>query len=101
MSARALARLLPLLLVVLLSAPGLTQTTVPVGYRDHPLQEMYPARSSPVRIRSGAFIGVGAILPPGVTVGERSFVAAGAVVNRDVAPGSLVGGVPARVLQRG
>jgi acetyltransferase-like isoleucine patch superfamily enzyme len=75
-------------------------THLNVGYRDHPLQEKYPAMSAPVRIRSGSFIGVGAILLPGVTVGERSFVAAGAVVSRDVAPGSMVAGVPARVMQR-
>jgi acetyltransferase-like isoleucine patch superfamily enzyme len=75
-------------------------THLNVGYRDHPLQERFPARSSPVRIGSGAFIGVGAILLPGITVGDRSFIAAGAVVNRDVAAGSLVGGVPARELKR-
>jgi acetyltransferase-like isoleucine patch superfamily enzyme len=75
-------------------------THLNVGYRDHPLQEKFPARSAPVRVGSGAFIGVGAILLPGVTVGDRSFVAAGAVVSRDVAPGSVVGGVPAREMQQ-
>lgn len=36
----------------------------------------------------------------GVTVGENSIVAAGAVVNRDVPPNSIAAGVPARVIRR-
>jgi maltose O-acetyltransferase len=73
-------------------------THLNVGYRDHPLQERYPARSAPVRVGSGAFIGVGAIILPGVTLGERCFVAAGAVVSRNVPADGLVGGVPAKDL---
>ncbi len=52
----------------------------------------------PVRIRAGADIGVGAVLFPGVTVGNDSMVGAGAVVTRDVPPFSKVAGVPARVI---
>ena len=47
----------------------------------------------------GARVGVGAVLLPGVTVGEEGMVAAGAVVTRDVPPGKLVMGVPARVVR--
>ena len=36
---------------------------------------------------------------PGVTIGDRSIVAAGAVVNRDVPPDVIVGGVPAKVIK--
>ena len=43
--------------------------------------------------------GGGAVLLPGVEVGEEAFVAAGAVVTRDVAPQSLVMGVPARFVR--
>ena len=50
-------------------------------------------------IRRGARIGGGAILCPGIEVGEEAFVGAGAVVTKDVPPRSLVVGSPARVLR--
>ncbi len=58
------------------------------------------AQPKPVRIRRGAFLGIGSIILQGVTVGEQSYVAAGAVVTSDVAPRSLVGGNPARIVRR-
>jgi UDP-2-acetamido-3-amino-2,3-dideoxy-glucuronate N-acetyltransferase len=48
------------------------------------------------RLRRACRIGAGAVLLPGVEVGEEAFVGAGAVVTRDVAPRSLVVGSPAR-----
>jgi acetyltransferase-like isoleucine patch superfamily enzyme len=54
----------------------------------------------PVRIESGADVGTGAIILSGVTVGRGSIVGAGAVVTRDVAPFTIVAGVPARFLRR-
>jgi acetyltransferase-like isoleucine patch superfamily enzyme len=50
-------------------------------------------------IRRGARVGGGAILCPGVDVGEEAFVGAGAVVTKDVPPRALVVGNPARVLR--
>jgi len=50
-------------------------------------------------IRRGARIGGGAILCPGVEVGEEAFVGAGAVVTKDVPPRMIVVGNPARVLR--
>ncbi len=52
----------------------------------------------PIRIGADAWIGGGAILLPGVTIGEAALVAAGAVVTRDVAAGTTVAGNPARPL---
>jgi bifunctional N-acetylglucosamine-1-phosphate-uridyltransferase/glucosamine-1-phosphate-acetyltransferase GlmU-like protein len=49
------------------------------------------------RIGEGAMIGIGAVLCPEVSVGAWATVAAGAVVTRDVPPGALAMGVPARV----
>ena len=50
-------------------------------------------------IRRGARVGGGAILCPGVEIGEEAFVGAGAVVTKDVPPRTLVVGNPARVLR--
>jgi len=50
-------------------------------------------------IRRGARIGGGAVLCPGVEIGEEAFVGAGAVVTKDVPPRALVVGNPARVLR--
>jgi acetyltransferase-like isoleucine patch superfamily enzyme len=50
-------------------------------------------------IRRGARVGGGAILCPGVEIGEEAFVGAGAVVVRDVPPRALVVGNPARMLR--
>ncbi len=53
----------------------------------------------PVVIGDDAWIGAGAILLPGVNIGEGAVVGAGAVVNRDVPPWTVVAGVPARVIR--
>jgi len=50
-------------------------------------------------IRRGARVGGGAVLCPGVEIGEEAFVGAGAVVTTDVPPRALVVGNPARVLR--
>src|SRR5439155_26564916 len=50
-------------------------------------------------IRRGARVGGGAVLCPGVEIGEEAFVGAGAVVVRDVPPRTVVVGNPARVLR--
>ena len=50
-------------------------------------------------IRRGARVGVGAVLCPGVEIGAEAFVGAGAVVVKDVPPGVVVVGNPARVLR--
>ena len=52
-----------------------------------------------VTLRRGCRIGGGTVLLPGVEVGEEGFVAAGSVVTRDVAPGTLVMGSPARYVR--
>jgi len=50
-------------------------------------------------LRRGASIGAGAVLLPGITVGERAVVGAGAVVTRDVPAFAIVVGNPARVVR--
>jgi acetyltransferase-like isoleucine patch superfamily enzyme len=58
-----------------------------------------PDTVAPVRIGSNCWIGTNAIILAGVDVGDDSVVAAGAVVTRDVPAGTLVAGVPARVVR--
>lgn len=50
-------------------------------------------------VKKGARVGGGSILLPGVTVAEESFIAAGALVNRDTESGKVYVGVPARTLR--
>lgn len=67
----------------------------------HPLspgdrQSLVPGH---VHIKRNAWIGAGATILPGVTVGENAVVAAGAVVNKDVPDNTIVGGIPAKVIR--
>ncbi len=52
-----------------------------------------------ILIKKNAWIGAGATILPGVTIGENSVVAAGALVNRDVPPNTVVAGIPAKVIK--
>lgn len=52
-----------------------------------------------VHIKKNAWIGAGATILPGVTVGENAVVAAGAVVNKDVPDNTIVGGIPAKIIK--
>jgi len=55
--------------------------------------------TAPVVLQDHVWIGAGAIILPGVTIGRGAVVAAGAIVTHDVPPKTLVGGVPARFLR--
>ncbi len=55
--------------------------------------------TSPIVIRRKAWIGAAATILPGVTIGENAVVAAGAVVSKDVAANTVVGGIPAKFLK--
>lgn len=52
-----------------------------------------------ILIKRNAWIGAGATILPGVTIGENSIVAAGAVVNKDVPDNCIVGGIPAKLIK--
>jgi acetyltransferase-like isoleucine patch superfamily enzyme len=52
-----------------------------------------------VHIKKNAWIGAGATILPGVTIGENAIVAAGAVVSKDVPDNAIVGGVPAKIIK--
>ncbi|WP_029289110.1 DapH/DapD/GlmU-related protein [Pedobacter sp. R20-19] len=53
-----------------------------------------------IHIKKNAWIGANAMILPGVTIGENSVVAAGAVVAKNVDDNTLVGGVPARFIKQ-
>jgi len=69
-----------------------------LSHRDRPILHS-PIEFAPVVIEDDADIGVGAVLLPGVCVGQGAQVAAGAVVTAKVEPYAIVGGVPARLLR--
>jgi acetyltransferase-like isoleucine patch superfamily enzyme len=53
----------------------------------------------PIVVKRNAWIGAAATILPGVTIGENSIVAAGAVVTTDVLPNTIVGGIPAKFIK--
>jgi len=70
--------------------------------RGHPedLPRYGRVEDAPITLEDDVWIGAGAIVLPGVTIGRGSIVAAGAVVTGDVPPLTVVAGVPARELRK-
>lgn len=68
---------------------------------NHPLdpEDRRALITKPIVIKRNAWIGAGATILPGVTVGENAVVAAGAVVSKDVAANTVVGGIPAKFIK--
>lgn len=69
---------------------------------NHPLDPNHRAglEPAPIHLEEDVWIGSGAIVLPGVRLGRGCVVAAGAVVNKDVPPMTVVGGIPAKPLKR-
>ena len=59
-----------------------------------------PIPAAPIRIGDRVWIGAGAMVLKGVTIGDNAVVAAGSVVTRDVPADALVAGVPARLVRK-
>ncbi|SEI41499.1 Acetyltransferase (isoleucine patch superfamily) [Dyadobacter koreensis] len=87
---------------------GITiEDNVMIGPRVNITSENHPLDPSdrealipkPVIICRNAWIGAGATILPGVTIGENAVVAAGAVVSRDVVANTVVAGVPAKLVK--
>jgi UDP-2-acetamido-3-amino-2,3-dideoxy-glucuronate N-acetyltransferase len=62
-----------------------------------PRSKQYPESYAATRVDSGASVGGGAVILPGVRIGRQAMVGAGAVVTRDVPPHAIVRGNPARI----
>ena len=65
---------------------------------DFPHGKQYPGRAAKTVIRRGASIGANATILPGLTIGERAMIGAGAVLTRDAPPNALLLGNPARIV---
>ena len=63
---------------------------------DIPIIDQGYQQPCPVRIERGAWIGAAVVILPGVTIGRNAVVGAGSVVTRDVPPGMVAAGNPAR-----
>lgn len=72
---------------------------ITAGHPLEPSKRRAYVEAKPVVIEKNVWIATGATILGGVTVGENSVVAAGAVVTKDVPPNSFVAGVPARVIR--
>lgn len=67
---------------------------------NHDLYERMVITCKPVRICAHAWIGAGATILPGVTVGRNAVVGAGSIVTRDVPADTIVAGNPARIVRK-
>ena len=72
-------------------------TTYP--FRAYGAGEVEAVSRGPIVVKDDAWIGLGAKILSGVTIGQGAVVAAGAVVVRDVPPYAVVGGVPAKLIR--
>ncbi len=74
---------------------------VTITTREHPVElpRWSVTRDAPITIEDDVWIGAGAVVLPGVTIGRGAVVAAGAVVTVSVDPYTVVGGVPARAIK--
>lgn len=77
----------------------LVAANVQIITNNHDLYERRIITCRPVVLKRGCWIGAGATILPGVTVGENSIVAAASVVTRDVPANTIVAGNPAKFLR--
>ncbi len=76
-------------------APNVTLLTA-----NHDFNDLLILTCKPIVIKNRAWIGEGAKIMPGVTIGKHAVVASGSVVTKDVAPYTLVGGIPAHLIKK-
>lgn len=71
----------------------------PIDYLARRRHDITRIAAAPVRICKDAFVGANTIILKGVTIGERSIIAAGSVVTKDIPADSIAAGVPAKVIK--
>ena len=92
---------------LMMSAGGITiddgamiAANVQLISNNHDLYERQIITCKPVHIGKNAWIGAGATILPGVTVGDNAVVGAASVVTKDVAPDTIVAGNPAKLIKK-
>jgi acetyltransferase-like isoleucine patch superfamily enzyme len=68
---------------------------------NHSILDKPHEESSTIEIGNHVWIGTNSIILKGVVIGDGSAVAAGSLVNKNVPPGTLVAGIPAKVVREG
>jgi acetyltransferase-like isoleucine patch superfamily enzyme len=82
-------------------AQGITVTALNHTFTDSDKRiDEQGVTTMPVHLEDDIWVGANATILPGVSIGQHSVVAAGAVVTKDVPPHSLVAGVPAKVIKQ-
>lgn len=82
-------------------AQGITVTALNHNFEDSDKRiDEQGVSTTPVTIEDDIWIGANAVILPGVTIGNHSVVAAGAIVTKNVPPHSLVAGVPAKIIKQ-
>lgn len=79
---------------------GGDHNTSVIGAYMYDVKEKLPENDQPVIIEDDVWVGTGAVILKGVTVGRGSIIAAGAVVTKSCEPYSIVGGIPASLLKK-
>ena len=82
-----------------------TMPNVTIATAGHPVsprlrRQWHAQYNAPVRIGENCWIGAGAVILPGVTIGNDTVIGAGSVVTRDIPPGVVAVGTPCRVLRK-
>ena len=62
-------------------------------------QSRRDTESRPIHICKNVWLGTGVTVMPGVTVGENTIIAAGSVVTKDIPPGVIAAGIPAKIIK--
>lgn len=83
-------------------APGVSIYTKTHNYHDinTPMVLSGESKTKKVIIENDVWIGRNAVVMPGVKIGRGSIIGANAIVNKSVAPNSIMGGVPARLIRK-
>lgn len=84
---------------VTISDRSILLTHMNVGYKNHPLQKVFPSYISKIKIENNVFIGVGVIILPTVNIGQTSVIGAGSVITSDIESFKVVAGVPGKVIK--